>query len=177
MERILIIGCNASGKTTMAKKLAQKLNLPLIHLDKLYWRYNWTHATDEEFDELLEKELKKSEWIIEGNIKRTLPTRLNYCDTVIYLDFPAWICVLSAIKRLICSHNKSRQDMGGVCIEKFNVNAFKFIHSIWSFNTKNRRDYYEMINKQNNVKVIILKSRKQVDKYLENINKEKIRNA
>lgn len=63
MKRILIIGCNASGKTTMSRKLAKKLNLPLIHLDKLYWRDNWTHTT-EEFDELLQEELKKDEWII-----------------------------------------------------------------------------------------------------------------
>lgn len=173
MKRILIIGGNASGKTTMARKLLEKLNLQLIHLDKLYWRDNWTHATDEEFDELLEKELKKDEWIIEGNIKRTLPKRLKYCDTVIYLDFPSFVCVLNAIKRLIQSHNRSRPDMGGKCIEKFNLKGFKFINSIWLFNTKNRKDYYRMIKEENGVKVTILKNRKQVNEYLKNIDEVK----
>lgn len=174
MKHILIIGCNASGKTTMARKLSEKLNLPLIHLDKLYWRDNWTHATDEEFDKLLEEELKKDEWIIEGNIKRTLPKRLKYCDTVIYLDFSSFVCVLNAIKRLIQSHNKSRPDMGGECIEKFNLKGLKFINSIWSFNTKNRKDYYKMISQENQIKVIILKNRKQVNEYLKNINEVKV---
>lgn len=173
MKRILIIGGNASGKTTMARKLLEKLNLQLIHLDKLYWRDNWTHATDEEFDELLEKELKKDEWIIEGNIKRTLPKRLKYCDTVIYLDFPSFVCVLNAIKRLIQSHNRSRPDMGGKCIEKLNLKGFKFINSIWLFNTKNRKDYYRMIKEENGVKVTILKNRKQVNEYLKNIDEVK----
>lgn len=173
MKRILIIGCNASGKTTMARKLSQKLKLPLIHLDKLYWRDDWNHATNEEFDELLEKELKKDEWIIEGNIKTTLPKRLKHCDTVIYLDFPSAVCVLNAAKRLIKSHNKSRPDMGGVCIERFNLRGLKFINSIWLFNTKNREDYYKMIRKQKEIKVIILKNRKQVNEYLKNINEVK----
>lgn len=173
MKRILIIGCNASGKTTMARKLSEKLNLPLIHLDKLYWRDNWTHATDEEFDELLLEELKKDEWIIEGNIKRTLPKRLKYCDTVIYLDFPSFVCVLNAIKRLIQSHNKSRPDMGGKCVEKFNLKGLKFINSIWSFNTKNRKDYYRMIKEENQVEVMILKNRKQVNEYLKNMDEVK----
>jgi len=41
MERVLIIGGNGCGKTTLAQKLASKLELPLIHLDVLYWRDNW----------------------------------------------------------------------------------------------------------------------------------------
>ena len=40
MERILIIGGNGCGKTTLSNKLANKLSLPLIHLDALYWNDN-----------------------------------------------------------------------------------------------------------------------------------------
>jgi len=35
LERILIIGGNGCGKTTLAQTLASKLELPLIHLDML----------------------------------------------------------------------------------------------------------------------------------------------
>lgn len=45
MERILIIGGNGCGKTTLAQTLASKLELPLIHLDMLYWRDNWESAS------------------------------------------------------------------------------------------------------------------------------------
>ena len=48
MERILIIGGNGSGKTTFSRALAEVLHLPLIHLDTLYWRDNWTPAPDDE---------------------------------------------------------------------------------------------------------------------------------
>lgn len=78
MERILIIGGNGCGKTTLAQKLARKLELPLIHLDVLYWRDNWKNAPKDEFDELLMEELSKPKWIIDGNMNRSIPLRLKY---------------------------------------------------------------------------------------------------
>ena len=54
MQRILIIGNAGSGKTTFAKKLAGKTDLPLVHLDSLYWTGNWEHVERETFDALLE---------------------------------------------------------------------------------------------------------------------------
>ncbi|WP_321025720.1 EutP/PduV family microcompartment system protein [Hungatella effluvii] len=47
MERILIIGGNGCGKTTLSNKLANKLSLPLTHLDALYWNDNWKPVSDE----------------------------------------------------------------------------------------------------------------------------------
>ena len=41
MERILIIGCSGSGKSRLARQLGQKLGLPVVHLDQLWWKENW----------------------------------------------------------------------------------------------------------------------------------------
>ena len=60
----MIIGCCGGGKTTLAKKLSNKLNLPLIHLDKLNWRDNWENISKEEFDDLLWAEVVKPTWIM-----------------------------------------------------------------------------------------------------------------
>ena len=93
MKRILIIGNAGSGKTTFAKALANKTQLPLVHLDKLYWRGTWEHTTREEFDAILQNELENGEWIIDGNFNRTIPHRLKYCDTVFYFDLPVITCL------------------------------------------------------------------------------------
>ncbi|MEE1357841.1 MAG: isopentenyl transferase family protein, partial [Clostridia bacterium] len=53
MKRVLIIGGNGSGKTTMSRKLAEKTSLPLVHLDTLYWTGNWQPRERSEFVELL----------------------------------------------------------------------------------------------------------------------------
>jgi len=166
MERILIIGGNGCGKTTFAQKLARKLKLPLIHLDVLYWRDNWKNASKDEFDELLIKELAKPKWIIDGNMNRSIPLRLKYCDTVIYMDFSRAICVYGAILRVVKNYGKSRFDMGGSCPEKFDKEKIEFIRTIWKNDKSNRKRFYEMLNKESDVNKIILKNRRQVDKFL-----------
>ena len=108
MKKIMIIGCCGSGKTTLAKKLSNKLNLPLIHLDKLNWRDNWKNISKEEFDDLLWAEVVKSTWIIDGNYERTIPLRLKYCDTVIYMDYSRISCLYGVIKRVVTGYGKSR---------------------------------------------------------------------
>ena len=37
VKRILVIGCPGSGKSYFAKKLGAFLDLPVIHMDNLYW--------------------------------------------------------------------------------------------------------------------------------------------
>ena len=78
MDRVLIVGGNGAGKSVFAKALAEKSGLPLVHLDALYWKEGWQPAAPEEFDKLLARELKKPRWILDGNIRRTLPLRLQY---------------------------------------------------------------------------------------------------
>lgn len=104
----MIIGGNGCGKTTFSKMLCDKLKLPLIYLDILYWRDNCQTASKYEFDGLLMQELTNPKWIMDGNISRTIPLRLKYCDTVIYMDYSRFQCICGAIKRVIQNHGKSR---------------------------------------------------------------------
>ena len=166
MKRILIIGGNGSGKTTMSRELASLTGLHLCHLDSLYWTDGWVPRDRAEFLLLLRSELEKPEWILDGNMRRTLPLRLSYCDTVIYLDFPGIKCFWGAIRRLISNHGKSRSDMGGYCPELFDKRSFDFIKSTLSFNKKNRRYFYDTIAEHPNVTLIVLKSRRQVRRFL-----------
>ena len=38
MKKIIVIGPSGSGKSTLARKIAPILNLPLYHLDQLFWQ-------------------------------------------------------------------------------------------------------------------------------------------
>ena len=77
MRKVLIIGGNGSGKTTMARQLAEITGLPLCHLDTLYWTDDWQPRERSDFITLLQAELEKEEWILDGNMRRTLPQRYS----------------------------------------------------------------------------------------------------
>lgn len=166
MKKVIIIGGNGSGKTTFAKALADKTGLPLIHLDTLYWRDNWQAVPKEEFDSLLLNELEKEEWILDGNMNRTIPTRLKYCDTVFYFDFATLSCLLGVTRRVIENYGKTRPDMGDNCPERFDLS---FYRNILLFNHKHRKDYYKILGECKDKKVIVFKNRKQAMDYLNNI--------
>ena len=164
MERILIIGCGGSGKSTLARKLGQITSLPVIHLDQIYWSPgNWEHLSEEEFDERLLTELKKSCWIMDGNFNRTLALRYSYCDTVIWLDYSRITCVLGLLKRIVTNYGKTRPDMAPGCNERFD---FEFLKWIWNFNKEKRPKYMQLLQQRKDVKVYILKNRRQAEKLL-----------
>ena len=169
MKKVLIIGGNGSGKSTMAKELAQITKLPLVHLDTLYWTDGWVPRDREEFLRLLQNQLEKPTWILDGNMRRTLPKRLEYADTVIYLDFSGISCFFGVFKRVFSNYGKTRADMGDNCPEKFDVRTLKFLFGTLSFNKKNRQYFYDCIKSANGVTLIVLKRRKEVKRFLEEL--------
>ncbi len=168
MNKILIIGNVGAGKTTFAYEISEKLALPVVHLDKLYWCGHWQHRSREEFDELLQAELDKPRWIIDGNYNRTLPHRLGYCDTVFFFDFSPLCCLWGITKRVLKSYGKTREDMGGFCPEYFDKKKVELCKNLFKYNKNNRSRYYEMLGKSEK-RVIVFKNRKDVKKFLDAI--------
>lgn len=93
LRRILVLGCPGGGKTTFALALRQRLRLPVVHLDQLYWNPDATNVSEAVFDARLAQALAQDRWIIDGNYSRTLPRRLARCDTAFFLDYPAEVCL------------------------------------------------------------------------------------
>ena len=54
MRRVLVLGCPGAGKSTLARSLGEALSLPVVHLDKLWWKSGWINRTEGEFDALLD---------------------------------------------------------------------------------------------------------------------------
>ncbi len=99
-DRILVLGCPGSGKSTFARQLQEKTGLPLIHLDNVWWRADRTHISREEFDRALAELLQGERWIIDGNYSRTVEVRLRACDTAFFLDYPEEVCMAGIIARV-----------------------------------------------------------------------------
>lgn len=165
MQRVLIIGNAGAGKSTFAKKLSAKTRLPLVHLDKLYWQGNWDHLGRDEFDALLQAELEKSSWIMDGNFNRTIPHRLKYCDTVFFFDLPTVSCLWGITKRIFQNYGKTRPDMGGSCPEYFDKQKISLYKNVLHFNKQHRRAYYDLLA-TSDAAVVVFRSHRQADDYL-----------
>ncbi len=166
MERILIIGCGGAGKSTLARQLGDKLGLPVVHLDKLFWKPGWVESTKEEIDEKIRQEMEKPQWIIDGNYNRTLPERVKHCDTIIYLDFSRITCLLGVCKRVITTYGTVRPDMGEGCPERVDL---EFLKWVWNYNRDKRERNYRLLNDAEGVETIVLKNRRMVKRFLKEL--------
>lgn len=167
MQRVCVIGCGGSGKSTLSNELEKKLNLPLYHLDTLFYKENWVEIEQKEFDEKLSTILKKDAWIIDGNFKRTMDMRLKRSDTAIFLDYPRWQSLYGALSRLIKDYGKVRKDMSAGCPESFN---WEFLKYIYNFNKKDRPQILKKLKSvEQHCQIIIFKSRKQTQQWLETL--------
>lgn len=166
MKRIIIIGCGGAGKSTLARQLGEKLNIPVIHLDKLFWHPGWVESTKEEIDEKILRELEKDCWIIDGNYTRTMSRRLERCDTVIYLDFSRTACLMGVAKRIVTTYGTVRPDMAEGCPERFDP---EFVKWVWNFNKNHREKTYRLLNEAEGAETIVLKNRRAVKLFLKSI--------
>lgn len=166
MERIIIIGCGGAGKSTLAQQLGEKLGLPVVHLDKLFWKPNWVQVSQEEFDALHQAELAKDRWIMDGNFNRTMPERVERCDTIIYLDFSRIACLRGVLKRVLTTYGKVRPDMGEGCPERID---FAFLKWVWGYNKNKRERNYRLLNEATHAETIVLKNRRMVKMFLDSL--------
>lgn len=160
MQKILIIGSPGAGKSTFARKLRDQTDLPLFYLDLLYHKPDRTTVSREEFDRKLLAILRKDRWIIDGNYQRTIEMRMQYCDTVFWLDFPVEVCLAGAEARV----SIQREEMPWTELELNPV----FRQAILDFPQKQRPQIVQMLeNYRERRNIIIFKSRAEADAYAE----------
>ncbi len=159
MEKVIVIGCPGAGKSTFARKLQEKTNLPLYYLDMIWHKPDKTNISRDEFDMKLVEILQKDKWIIDGNYDRTLELRMDKCDTIFLLDFPLEVCLKGVEERI----GKKREDMPWVETE-FDE---EFHQWILDFHKYKITGLYDLVEKYKSQKEIILfKTREETDFYL-----------
>ena len=164
MRKIIVIGCPGSGKSTFSKALHTRTNLPLIHLDMLYWNADKTTVGKSVFREKLSAILKTDAWIIDGNYASTMEMRMQACDTVFFLDYPLEDC-LNGIKE---RKGKARSDMPWVEMDEDDE---EFIGFIKSYNEKNRPQVLQLLEKYSDKNVVVFKTRAEANTFLQALNK------
>lgn len=165
MKKVAIVGCPSSGKTTMAIQLGQMLNIPVYHLDKIFWTDDG-YLKQDPFIAQQEEIMRSDSWIIDGNFmkSKSYEMRLSNSDTILFFSFPKIIVYWRLFKRGIKYFNKLRPDMGGKRRNHLNWELIKFI---WNYPTK--EEYRRVSAYSNTKKVIVLHNTKEERRFLKSL--------
>ena len=80
-RRICILGNSGAGKSTLAAALGDVSGLPVVHLDRIFWKPGWIEAPEAEVRAAMTAAAENDAWIIDGNFKKTLPQRLEKAES------------------------------------------------------------------------------------------------
>jgi adenylate kinase family enzyme len=130
MQRVVILGCSGAGKSTFARALGDRLGLPVVHLDALFWQPGWREPKQEAFRAAVAAAIADDAWITDGNyVSRTFDLRLPRADAVIFIDQPRWLCLVRILWRWLTNFGRTRADLAEGCPETFDWPFF-----LWTWN-------------------------------------------
>ena len=164
MKRIAVIGSGGAGKTTLALALSESLDIPVFHLDRMYWQSGWVLSDHEEIRPDLDAVMAREEWIIDGNYSSSLEARVQRADTVFFLDLPVWVCIAGVIARYLKYRGTNRPDMTEGNNERLTLD---FLGWILNYRRQRRPRVLALLKaNQHDTRVTILRSRGEVSAFM-----------
>jgi adenylate kinase family enzyme len=103
MNRISVIGSSGSGKTTVARALAERLAIPYLELDAVFHQPGWVARPDEEFRSIVSDFAEGDRWVIDGNYTSHGVAQAVWprADTIVWLDPPRGVVMRRVVSRTL----------------------------------------------------------------------------
>ena len=166
MQRVAILGSGGAGKSALAAAVAARADLPVVHLDVVYWKPGWTPPLEEEFAAALDHAVAGERWILDGNFLRhgEPDPRFARADTVIFLDLPRTTCLWRVVKRRLQEPRRPRRDLPEGCRESIDL---EFMRWVWRYPRRNRPRVLALLDGLDGVDVRRLRSTADVRRYVD----------
>lgn len=164
-ERVLVIGRSGSGKSTLARRLAGRIGLPYVSMDReIFWLPGWQTRPRAEALARLQGIVTGKRWIIDGTSPGTLPLRLPRTHLVLWLRPPRLMSLYGVISRWLRYRGRSRPEMADDCPEKIDR---EFLAYVWNFEKTESPEIEENLAAFGpEVPVCVLKSRRENNRLL-----------
>ncbi|MFC4171491.1 AAA family ATPase [Microvirga sp. GCM10011540] len=160
MRRILVIGSPGAGKSTLARRIAERLDLPLIHLDREYFGPDWIMPSRAEWREKVAQLASRPAWVMDGNYSSTFDIRVPRATDIVWLDIPRWRCLTGVAWRVAKNYGRVRGDLGPGCVERFD---WSFMRWVWSYPDRMRGKTARLLERlRARQRVYILRSRTEI---------------
>lgn len=162
MQRVAIVGSGGAGKSTFARALGEVTDLPVVHLDRFFWKPDWVETPRDEWRQRQSELFAGDRWIADGNYGGTFDDRFSRADTVIIVARSRLACIASAVGRSARNHGKPVQAEG--CPERFQLAFFRWI---WNYDRDSRPRLDAALARHEHLDIVELTSRKAMKEFLE----------
>jgi adenylate kinase family enzyme len=101
MKRVVIVGSSGSGKTTVARALAESLGVPHLEMVSVFHQHGWADDAPEDFLPTLDRFTAGDEWVVDGNYTSHGTREIVWprADTIVWLDLPRRTAMYRVVRR------------------------------------------------------------------------------
>ena len=167
--RVSIVGVSGAGKTTCGRRLADRIDAPLIELDAIYHQAGWTVLSDDEFRLEVAAATVEASWVCDGNYGAVRPIIWERATDVIWIDPPKVVVMAQVISRSV-GRAVTRRELwnGNRELVRNLVDADHPIRWAWATFDRKREEYPVRFARAENVHLRVhrLKNRRQARRFL-----------
>jgi adenylate kinase family enzyme len=166
MRKIAVVGPVGAGKSHLANELGKRLEIPVLHLDALFWGPGWVATPPGEWEARQRSMLAAGSWVAEAQFDDVLPDWFHEADTVVFVDASPLRCLWSVARRRL-SHRTSVGTPSGSEPGPPHKALAKFIRNQWRYRTSVRKELLaELACEREGRRVVVVRRRSEADAFL-----------
>ena len=172
MRRINVVGTSCSGKTSLARALASRLDLPHVEFDALFWGSDWTPVPPATFRARLTAALAADAWVADGGYASVRDVTWSRADTIVWLDYPITTVLARWARRTVARIRTGEEFWPGTGNRESVRNALRRDGLLWwilSTHRRRRRSMTAASRERTDLRWIRLRSPAEADRWLASV--------
>ncbi|MFD4324444.1 hypothetical protein ACFWQC_07405 [Nocardioides sp. NPDC058538] len=172
--RVSVVGSSGSGKSTVARRLADVLDVPYVELDALHWRSGWIEEEPDVFVGRVREATCGDAWVIDGNYQSKVGTLVwGPAELVVWVNPPRWRVMVQVTLRTLRRAarreelwNGNREGWGGLRLWDPSDSVIRWAWD--SYGPQVKRYEAAMADpRHSHLRFLRLRSRRDVERFLE----------
>ena len=138
LRRVMVRGTTGSGKTTLARALAERLGVEYVEMDAIHHLPNWTERPREETCAIVDEIVGRDGWVIDGNYGHALDHHFEKANAIVWLDY-SFLTVFSRLFVRTVRRSLRKEELWAGNRETFGKMFGRDSIMVWMVTTHHRR--------------------------------------